>query len=425
VREDRYGLPVTTTSDTAFDAYSTALDLALTQQAGAVDRLQQALTADPGFALAWALLAMQQRASGDLSAGASSLTTALSLEAALSDRERSHLNVLQKFTTFNVPEVEAAIHDHLDRWACDAFIVMQAHYLYNLFDPRPDRDQRLLAMDERLAPSYGNDWFMLGELAFATEENGEYARARELAERSLAAKPANSTAAHALAHVYLETGDIEAGVAWLDGWLAAWENPSVFACHLTWHLALLQLAADKADHAIALLDQIIGFVDSPFGVLADGASLAWRLEVDRASVTLPWEQLVALPDRPGFTFANAHHALALTGAGDVAGLRAYGLALDEVARTGHPTAGLCATFSRALADLSANDASSAADQLAALLPAFRTFGGSHAQTEVFEDAAIAALETANRRGEARELLDKRLARRRSARDDRWLARMTP
>jgi hypothetical protein len=42
---------------------------------------------------------------------------------------------------------------------------------------------------------------------------------------------------------------------------------------------------------------------------------------------------------------------------------------------------------------------------------------------VFQDAAIAAVEAAGRTGAAASLLETRLARRPSARDDRWLARL--
>ncbi len=416
-------MSVTTTSDDAFDAYTAALDLALAQQDGALELLRRAVEADDGFALAWALLGLQQRATGDMSGGTESLTTAGKLANGLSERERSHLQVLERFTAFDVLLAESAIHAHLQEWPRDAVIVMQAHYLYNLFDPRPDRDQRMLALNERLAPSYGDDWFMLGELAFAAEENAGYVRARDLAERSLAVNAMNGTAAHPLAHVYLETADLDAGSAWLTDWLSAWEKPSAFACHLTWHLALLRLAIGDANDAVRLLADIVGFVDRSLGVLADGASLAWRLHVDNAPAELPWGQLVTLPDRPGFTFSNAHHVLALAGIRDADGLRTYAETLDRLATNGHPTAGRCAQFSRGLADLSVENTTAAADRLVELWPEFRSFGGSHAQTEVFEDAAIAAVEAAGRHNTASQLLRARLSRRPSARDQRWLGRI--
>jgi len=74
-------------------------------------------------------------------------------------------------------------------------------------------------------------------------------------------------------------------------------------------------------------------------------------------------------------------------------------------------------------DFIAGDSQHAAGRRAALLPRFRNFGGSHVQTDVFEDTAIAALETSGRRRPAAELLEARLARRPGGRDERWLARL--
>jgi hypothetical protein len=278
-------------------------------------------------------------------------------------------------------------------------------------------------MDERVAPAYGDDWFMLSELAFAAEENGDYSRARDLAEQSLAGNPINAMAAHPLAHVFLETGGVEEGTRWLRGWLAGWDRPSVFACHLIWHLALFRLAVGDLADVTSLLGDVIGYCGRSLGALSDGSSLSWRLKLDGYDTDLPWPQLVALPDRPGFTFGNAHRALALAGQGDIDGLVSYGELLEGLAAQGHPTAGDCAEFTRALRFLIGGDPGKAADRLMELLPRFRNFGGSHAQTEVFEDTTIAALEMSGRCERAADLLAARLARRRSGRDDRWLARL--
>jgi hypothetical protein len=114
--------------------------------------------------------------------------------------------------------------------------------------------------------------------------------------------------------------------------------------------------------------------------LTDGASLAWRLRLDGIDTKPPlWDLLVALPDRPGFTFGNAHHALALAGARDATALRDYSENLDRLASHDHPTAGACAEFARALGDLVLGDNEQAVDRLIVLYPQFRAFGGIRAQ----------------------------------------------
>jgi tetratricopeptide (TPR) repeat protein len=420
--EDRYGLPVTSSSPSAVDLYCEALDLALAQRDGALELVAEALDLDGGFALAWGLRGLIERARGDLAGGNDSIKQALVHAGTRTERERSHLDVVERFA-FSPQTVEAAIHTHLERWPRDAVVVMQAHFFYNIVDSRPDRDARLLALAEAVAPAFGDDWYMLGELAFAAEENGQYQRARDLAEEALAGNGENAMAAHPLAHVFLETGDVDRGTRWLRDWLDAWASPSAFACHLTWHLALLRLAAGDEADVRRLLDEILGFGGAATSALTDGASLSWRLGLDDSDIPLAWDRLASLPDRPGFTFGNAHHGLALAGAGDVDGLASYSETLDGLAAAGHPSAGGCAEFVRALGDLVRGASESAADRLTGVAPQFRNFGGSHAQTEVFEDTLIAALERSHRGAEAAELLRARLARRGSVRDDRWLSRL--
>ncbi|MFZ2005969.1 MAG: hypothetical protein WAV02_12840, partial [Stellaceae bacterium] len=62
----------------------------------------------------------------------------------------------------------------------------------------------------------------------------------------------------------------------------------------------------------------------------------------------------------------------------------------------------------------------AAARLGEALPDLPRIGGSRAQREVFEDTYIAACLRAGERANAVERLKMRLARRPSARDERWL-----
>lgn len=421
--EDRYGLWVTTGSQRAFDLYSAALDRALAQQGGADDLLREAVEEDDAFALAWALLGLQQRGAGDITGGNRSIDRGRALASGLSEREQSHVAVLDRFVALDVLGCEAAMHDHLTSWPRDAVIVLQAHFLHNIFDWRPDRDGRMLALASRVAPAYGDDWFMAGELAFAVDEAGDHHRARDLAERALDANTMNGRAAHGMSHALLEGSDAGAGMKWLEPWLAAWEDAGPFACHLWWHFALFCLAEGDEEGAARAFDEIWRFRGLAVGVATDAPSLAWRLRLDDAGDALPWNDLALLPDRPGFTFGNTHRALALAALGDVDGLDDYADALTALVARGHPTAGSCATFVRVLAAHVRGEHQTAVSSLADVATVFRSFGGSHAQGEVFEDTAIAVLAAAGERDDAERLLRARLNRRRSVRDERWLNRL--
>ena len=69
--------------------------------------------------------------------------------------------------------------------------------------------------------------------------------------------------------------------------------------------------------------------------------------------------------------------------------------------------------------LAGGQSCAAADGLESLEQSAWRLGGSDAQREVIEDTRIAALLAADRGSGARDLLDRRLARRGSARDERW------
>ena len=79
---DRYGLPLSTSSTGAWDAYVQGQELALTLYPGAVEAFDRALAADPGFALAHAGKAQVLMREGKGAEARASLTAAKDLAAA-------------------------------------------------------------------------------------------------------------------------------------------------------------------------------------------------------------------------------------------------------------------------------------------------------------------------------------------------------
>src|SRR5204863_3266360 len=84
-----------------------------------------------------------------------------------------------------------------------------------------------------------------------------------------------------------------------------------------------------------------------------------------------------------------------------------------------------APLADALWVLGSGRASEAADRLAALAPVCWRLGGSDAQREIVEETRIAALLRAERYDDARVLLDARLDRRPSPRDEHWRQATAP
>jgi tetratricopeptide (TPR) repeat protein len=417
--EDRYGLALTTASVEASDYFTEAMDRVLGLRSGAQPLLEAALAVDDEFALAWSMLGGQLRIAGDIAGGNVMIERAAALADGVTERERTHLRVISLFAGSRFAEARTAAVTHLDSWPGDVLILMYAHYLFNLFVPDPDRRLRHLELASTVDARVPNDWYVLGELAFAAEENGQYVEARELADRSLKLNPHNGAAAHPLAHAFLETGAVVEGTEWLRSWLSNWNDPSPMACHLTWHLAMLRLVNGVS--VMDDLDTVLAYVGRSGAVLTDGASLMWRLSL-AGHTDLPWDVLADVQSPPGFSFSNFHRAFVLAGTNDFDGLSRYSQELRDRAVTGHPTAGTCAGVVDALRSFAEDDTMTAANVLIEIEPSLPNLGGSRAQLEVLEDTIIEALRRSGRSSEAKDRLEQRLQRRPSNRDRNWLER---
>ena len=421
MHEDRYGLAVTTSSSAAFELFEQSLDRTLALRGGTRPLLEAAVEIDEGFALAWSMLGLLLRGSGDLAGGAELLARAATLRDSVTTRERSHIDVLSTFVSGRFADARTAAVAHLAEWPGDAVILMYAHYLFNLFIADDDRRERHLELATYVADRVPDDWYVLGELAFTSEENGLYVQSRALAERSLELNEYNGAAAHSLAHAYLETGEVLAGEAWLDPWIRNWPDPTPMTCHLTWHLATLRLADGRS--VTDEVGEILTYVGRSIGVLSDGASLMWRLHL--AGVTdLPWDALVDVTGTPGHAFSNFHRAFVLAALSDLDALQDLRADLVQRSDLGNPNAGVCADVVEALRCFAVDDMVRAAEHLVAAEPRWACLGGSRAQLEILEDTTIEALRRCGRVPEAQERLATRHARRPTERDQAWLARIS-
>ena len=126
--------------------------------------------------------------------------------------------------------------------------------------------------------------------------------------------------------------------------------------------------------------------------------------------------------RPGFIFGDVHAGLAYAACGDAAALDALRESLRGLAAKGHATAGTVALpLIEGAAAFAAGDYARALDHLESVDADMHRMGGSHAQWELFEETMVVCQLRLGRRAEAARLLRRRLARRPSPRDARWLA----
>jgi tetratricopeptide (TPR) repeat protein len=423
---DRYDLPVSTESAAARDRFQDGMDRLLAYAPGAEECLTEALAADPGLAVAHAGLALLAMVQGDAATTRRAIDRARDTVAGATRRERQQIAALGAFAAGDSPRGFALVDEHVAEFPRDAVLVNQASSAIALAG-RPDREQHRVAFLERLAPAYGDDWWFQSALSFTYHEVDRFEESRRLSEASLRQYPANASAAHNLAHIAFETLDIDAGAAFLDRWMTSYDRRAHFHCHLAWHQAMFALHEGRYARALEIFDRDIVGASNPRSTMTDGTALLWRVRLDRASPQpLPWRALADIAgrvSRPGYLFGEAHAALAYAASGDEAGLTRLKDGLRALDAKGHPFAGrVVLPLVEGAGAFAAGDFAGALRHFEPVEAEMHRIGGSHAQWEIFEETMIVCYLETGRSDDATRLVSRRLARRASPRDRRWLAR---
>ncbi|MCW2767287.1 MAG: pyridine nucleotide-disulfide oxidoreductase [Nocardioides sp.] len=421
---DLYGYPLTTGPDAAA-AYVRGLRDLLCLRTGAAENLAVSITLDPTFALGHAGLALlghEMCVNVDIAAR---LQDAHLHAGRATERERSHVRAV----TAHVTGDSRALVAHLEAYPRDALLLSTAVPTI-AFAGVTEVPEEAWDIVERAVPAYGDDWWFGGMLAFVRQEQRRFDEAMELSCRSLAQEPGAGHSAHARAHAHYETGDHEAGLAWMDLWVTGDGAGVESTSHFSWHAALHELSLGDLDAVRRRYDaQLRPERGLGCRALVDTGSLLFRWALTPGASDVPTLDRVAAIagrdtlERPATPFLAMHAAVTLLAIGDAAGLdRLHAWSR----RHEHPTQrAVVAPLAAALALLHAGAASTAADELARLAAATWRLGGSDAQREILEETRIAALIRADRLEEARLLLDRRLDRRRSPRDERWRVSCAP
>jgi tetratricopeptide (TPR) repeat protein len=423
---DRYGLTVTTSSPAAFDRFQDGMDRLLAYEPGAEDCFTAALAADEHLALAHVGLALLAAVQGDGATARAAAGRARETTAGATRREQQHAEAVHAFVAGETARGLALVDEHVAEFPRDAMLVNQASSAIALAGRR-DREEHRVAFLERLAPAYGEDWWFQSALAFTYHEVDRFEESRRLSEASLRQYPRNASAAHNLAHIAFETLDIAAGSAFLDDWMAGYDRRAHFHCHLAWHQAMFALHEGRHAQALAIFERDILAASNPRSTMTDGTALLWRVRLDAASpAALPWRALADIAgrvSRPGYLFGECHAALAYAACGDQAALEKLMEGLRALDAKGNPIAG------RVVLPLVQGTAAFAAGDFAGALAHFEPvegemhrIGGSHAQWELFEETMVACYLELARHDDALRLVRRRLARRASPRDRKWLAR---
>ena len=437
-RQDRYGLPITTSSALAAEHFIEGLDLLLEQNYGPEEQFTQAIEADAGFALAYSALAYMLHLRAQVPEAREQAQQAQALATGVTRRERQQIEATALFVNGQGTRAYALIREHLVDYPRDILMSRMAQRLFALGCSGAgvaSFPEVFFSLMQSLESAYGDDWAFLGQYAFAHHETGHFEVARRLAERSLALRPSSAVAAHSIAHSFFELGDAASGGDFLGTWLKGFDRRAPYRVHLSWHQALFELALGRYQRVLNLYEEEIQPAVAAHTVTAlnDSAALLWRWSMYSGSTPPVSPQEVrdlAIPaaSRPGPAFRDSHAALAFAVAGDEDSM---GQMIDRLRRLADQGDALAAEVTLPLVQgISAFAQGAYHEAVGLMAPLFTAprmdqlsrIGGSHAQREVFEDTLLEAYLRAEQFDKAEEMLRTRLQRRDSVRDLFWLGR---
>lgn len=409
--EDRFGNALTTHSLTARDAYIDGVDKFLAAEHGVEDAFNSAIAADEHFALAYVGIARSHQLFGKVKKAAEANGLARVHSKGLTNREVSHIKALGLLIDGKVSVAYKAIRSHLNEYPQDAMVAQTCAGVFGLigFSGQPGRIAEQLAFTTKLLPHYGDDWWFLGQHAFAQVEAGQIGPATETIERSLAGNPRSAHGAHNRTHIYYEAGETETGYNYLNEWRRGYDKGGALHCHLSWHIALWALERGEIDTMWEVIDADVAPDNAsgpPLNVLTDNAAFLYRAELAGLEIPLyRWKSIsnYAQDNFPstGNAFVDVHAALAHARADNRE-------ALDKIiSEAKGPAEDIVRLIAEAFKAISAENWVKASDYLTAIIAGLERIGGSCAQRDLIEYALLDALIKQGKISEANLLLTTR------------------
>lgn len=430
MRRDRRGLAVSVTSEAAVAAVDRFSRRLLNYEPD-LDQVIADADAHPGCALlqvyAALLFVFSQNEAVIAEKALPFLTRARSCPA--DERERGMIEAAHAWANASFAQAKTLLDDLTSAYPSDLVALKVAEFLYF---QEPDA-RRHSAFMERAAPVNGDVPEFLAMQSFAVELTGDRQRAKGIAEEAIARQESTPWAHHALAHAFINDGNVERGTAIASRHAASWSGHDVgMQTHLWWHAALFHLAALDCDRVRTLYRERV-WAHRPDDVFThtDAVSLLWRMELVGQCWDGAWTPMMShLGGGAGgfmFPFLASHYAYALARGGEEKA------ALEVIARQrrlaeqrqgeegriwqriGTPLVEGC------LASALEDHAAAARMMEPAIREAVR-IGGSDAQNDVIRQTWIVALAKSGRRDEAAAEAARRAGGRRpTPQEEAWLA----
>ena len=430
---DQRGLPISTTSPAAAEFYRSGTDLLLSLWPGADDAISSCIESDPNFALGHAAQARLYAIKAQPDNAKIAIARANDLvQTHGSLRERSHVKTLSLAINNQLEQALTSALAHIDSWPRDLLIFALPLGAFGLFafSGMSNHDQARVDLCERYSSKFSkDDWWFLTYRGWSHAENGNLSFGREQTLRALELRTENANAAHAVAHVLYESGANTEVQSLIESWLPKYDRSGILHGHIAWHAALTAL--EQGDIALVLKYYRNSVAPSaskgtPVNIISDCASLLWRLQAYGNDV-LPelWQEVAEYASpyfkEPGFPFADFHMALIATATGATESLKRRIDGLEKITQSGQLAAGaVVPALCRAAEAFSSAEYCRCIDILEAFTDQAVRIGGSGAQRDIIEDMLVISYLNVNDIDKSMFMLNKRLRRRPSARDQRWL-----
>ncbi|MHA1570208.1 MAG: hypothetical protein ACTSWM_00195 [Alphaproteobacteria bacterium] len=403
--QDVQGFDISTDSGTAAKALSAAIVDFNGWKVGAMPRLEAALDADAGCAMAQTLrglflhLARDVRLAPQIGAA---LSAAKGAAGSLTPREDLYIRALEASQAGRLSSAIAAYE-----------VILAAH-------PTDLLAQRLIQSElfwlgemgwsadvsARIAPAWDANQYGYGIhlscRAFDLEETGHFEAAEKLARQAVEIDSTDAWGTHAVAHVMIMEGRFSEGVRWLEGLKDNWGETNQIALHLWWHRCLFHLELGEIDALLEIYDAWVRNRDLPLtqGMpdlyidMQNGASMLLRLELCGIDVGGRWDELAVLAaerlDDFKSPFTAAHLAAILAAAGRfddaetlVANMTAFAKSHIELATLAPRAVAAAVPAARAAIAHRRGDYGEVINQMWPARRMLWQIGGSHAQRDLF------------------------------------------
>ncbi|GJL81197.1 MAG: tetratricopeptide repeat protein 38 family protein [marine bacterium B5-7] len=412
--EDRYGNKLSTMNQAARDAYVNAVDRLFAAADGVEEAFRSSIKADPDFALAYLGLARHYQMRGMGSLIAEPLAMARSAAAQSTTRESALIDAFGFLLEGKGNEAYRMLRTHLETWPRDAFAAQPCVGIFGLIglSGRAGREAEQLAFTTAFLSHYRDDWWFLGQHAFAQIEAGQLQEATTNLEKSLAGNPRNANAAHFMAHLHYENGDTETGLDFLRDWIRDYSRKGLMYGHISWHIAVSAIELEDQETLFRIMNSDVspGTSTSPsLNVISDTAAILFRAQL--AGIEIEPERWQAVSDyalmhypEPGLAFADVHAALAHSMVGNDEALTRI---IDEARGPAADVVRALAESFRAMADERWADATR---YLSIAMVDHARISGSRAQRDLIEFAMANVLLQQGNADEARRFLEIRRPR---------------